>query len=523
MSKRLSHIPSCIGIALGLLLPAPALTNGSGVFPDSASSPYFVGIEYGREQGIVEGYPDGTFRPMQTINRAEFTKIIVEAYASEDLINRCLAEYGRSFSYPDAPQSAWYGKYLCVGHRMMDIRGYPDGKFRPEQPVNFAEAAKILTNAAALEWNPDDANFLETTVWYRSYTLALARLAAIPPSVASYAHFVTRGDMMEMIYRLQTGLSSLPESETWVDSRHTDIGISFRYPTHTFVRTQGTAWWPFGQGGKQFPGIQLVHAIPTEYCGESGLPEHCTPLTRDITIGFFVIPQSWETVKAQADEWQKQDIFESEGRKGFFFTMGVEGKYTHYVFLPLTDTTTLMVTRDSIDENTLLSYKDAPHFLPAADQEALFLQVMHTLHFFSLSSEQCGAKLTLTLPFYSEDDLQNAFYDHPVRILRCVDRTPTVADTALRLLFVGPTEEEQLQGARGSNDLQRLGTLYIGVTINDGIAIVNFTQEALQILNSTAARQFMAKEPIRSTLLQFSSVNDVQYAIDGVVYEEWDA
>ncbi|MEK7719801.1 MAG: hypothetical protein AAB347_09360 [Bacteroidota bacterium] len=46
---------------------------------------------------------------------------------------------------------------------------------------------------------------------------------------------------------------------------------------------------------------------------------------------------------------------------------------------------------------------------------------------------------------------------------------------------------------------------------------------ALEILNSSAARQFMAKEPIRRTLLQFPGIKDVQYAIDGEIFEEWDA
>ena len=41
--------------------------------------PNFGAIEYVRKTGIVTGYDDGTFRPDQTVNRDEFTKIIVGA------------------------------------------------------------------------------------------------------------------------------------------------------------------------------------------------------------------------------------------------------------------------------------------------------------------------------------------------------------------------------------------------------------------------------------------------------------
>ncbi len=129
----------------------------------------------------------------------------------------------------------------------------------------------------------------------------------------------------------------------------------------------------------------------------------------------------------------------------------------------------------------------------------------------------------VTLFFYSESDLQNAFFDHPVQVMRTVPQSENTADATLRLLFAGPTAEERSRGARVSTDLTRLGPLYLGVRIDGKTAIVNFKREALEILNSAAARQFMAKEPIRSTLLQFPDVHTVEYAIDGVIFDEWDA
>jgi spore germination protein GerM len=129
----------------------------------------------------------------------------------------------------------------------------------------------------------------------------------------------------------------------------------------------------------------------------------------------------------------------------------------------------------------------------------------------------------ITLVFYSQSDLQNAVMDSPVVVTRTLPASDDAMDSALRLLFAGPTQEEQGRGAYSSLDLEALASSYIDVRVEGGVAIVNFRPAALQILNSAAARQFMAKEPIQRTLLQFPGITDVQYAIDGELFDEWDA
>jgi len=139
----------------------------------------------------------------------------------------------------------------------------------------------------------------------------------------------------------------------------------------------------------------------------------------------------------------------------------------------------------------------------------------------------CRPQLTApeaTLYFYSQNDLRNATFDDPVAVTRTVSGTGTVAmDTALTLLFAGPTKAEKVEGALISDDLQALAPLYLGVWQEGATIVVNFDAEALTVLNSAAARQFMAKEPMRQTLLQFEGIEDVEYAINGEIFTEWDA
>ena len=181
-------------------------------------------------------------------------------------------------------------------------------------------------------------------------------------------------------------------------------------------------------------------------------------------------------------------------------------------------------------KGNLILKKDNPSDLPENDDE---LRIPVT---FEKGSAETS---TITLSFYSEEDLSNAMFDSPVTVTRTIPKTAKVADAALRALFAGPTEEEMQQGARTSEDLKQLGEYYLGINIHteypdpfspptsgrmiENVAIVNFRSEALSILNSAAARQFMAKSAIEETLRHFPTITHVLYAIDGEVFYEWDA
>lgn len=95
-------------------------------------------------QGIIEGYPDGTLRPNNPINRAEALKILLLT-ANAD---RILAEFGSSnlppATFPDVPSNSWFAEHVAKGQALGLIEGYPDGTFRPEQPITRAEAAKLI-------------------------------------------------------------------------------------------------------------------------------------------------------------------------------------------------------------------------------------------------------------------------------------------------------------------------------------------------------------------------------------------
>ncbi|NLM36932.1 MAG: S-layer homology domain-containing protein, partial [Firmicutes bacterium] len=87
-------------------------------------------------QGILNGYPDGTFRPDQSITRAELAKTLAVAYG--------LKEAAHQGQFPDT-KGHWAEDYIAALAEAKIITGYPDGSFKPEAPVTRAEMVVMLT------------------------------------------------------------------------------------------------------------------------------------------------------------------------------------------------------------------------------------------------------------------------------------------------------------------------------------------------------------------------------------------
>lgn len=154
----------------------------------------FNAISYAEKEGIVKGYADGTFRPSAKINRAEFTKIILEATLSNP---KCNSESNGGFS--DVRSDEWFAPYICQAKQLGIIRGYDDGTFRPGAPIKEAEAAKIA--AEAFELRTTSASKL----WYEPYFVILRTIDVLPPTMGNNpGRSINRGEMAELIYLMSS-------------------------------------------------------------------------------------------------------------------------------------------------------------------------------------------------------------------------------------------------------------------------------------------------------------------------------
>lgn len=192
LNQTLMKTKISIALILSMLFTATAFASFRDV---SSAHQNSEAIDYVESLGIVEGYPDGTYKPDAPINRAEFTKIIIASTYSQNELDTC-----NTSSFSDVGDGAWFTPYVCIAEQEGIIGGYPDGTFGYANNITFAEASKIITNTLI------EPTTEGTDIWYKPYVKKLEDHSAIPTTIEDFSHKITRGEMAEMIWRLKENI-----------------------------------------------------------------------------------------------------------------------------------------------------------------------------------------------------------------------------------------------------------------------------------------------------------------------------
>ena len=175
--------------------PAPA-----EIFKDVKEGDYAsLAIQNLRDMGIITGYEDGSFRPNDSINRAEFLHTItkaVEADLTGKLYAKCFADV----------KEEWFAPFVCYAKENKWISGYADGTYHPSQSVVYGEALKIVIMSFRIEVPkvlvsaPMDG--VKVTDWYAPYVKAALDQGVIDLGGTFDANRnITRADLAQLIYR----------------------------------------------------------------------------------------------------------------------------------------------------------------------------------------------------------------------------------------------------------------------------------------------------------------------------------
>jgi hypothetical protein len=96
---------------------------------------------------LIAGYEDGTFRPDQPITRAEFAALLYRVFVAQD--------NGQDSGKPNATwndvEGHWAEEEIEALVSAGIITGYPDGTFRPNQPITREEMVVILSRFVNLD------------------------------------------------------------------------------------------------------------------------------------------------------------------------------------------------------------------------------------------------------------------------------------------------------------------------------------------------------------------------------------
>lgn len=107
------------------------------VTPELWHAKYIASLE---TKNVINGYPDGTFKPDLDITRGEFAAVCVRYY--EKTLQTAVKPAKIDFS--DLEKSHWAYQSIAQAYALGYIKGYEDGTYHPDQKINRSEAVTIV-------------------------------------------------------------------------------------------------------------------------------------------------------------------------------------------------------------------------------------------------------------------------------------------------------------------------------------------------------------------------------------------
>ena len=134
MKKILSLV-----LVIALVLGSFSFAFGATVPADVTNEKQIEAVNVLMALGVVNGYPDGTYKPERVVTRAEMTKLLVEVLGYGQLASGTAA-------FSDTA-GHWAEGYIAIATGIGLVQGYPDGTFKPEATVTFDEAVTMVLRA----------------------------------------------------------------------------------------------------------------------------------------------------------------------------------------------------------------------------------------------------------------------------------------------------------------------------------------------------------------------------------------
>ncbi|WLR49034.1 N-acetylmuramoyl-L-alanine amidase [Halobacillus litoralis] len=99
-------------------------------------------INYLMNQGVLSGYPDGTFKPHKEVTREEAATLIARALKLDGT--------QRNTVFSDVSRYSYASGYIQSSYEQGAISGYPDGTYKPKETMTRGQMAVSVSNAFSL-------------------------------------------------------------------------------------------------------------------------------------------------------------------------------------------------------------------------------------------------------------------------------------------------------------------------------------------------------------------------------------
>lgn len=163
-------------------------------------------LDYLKDRGIISGYSGGDLAPDQQVTRAELLKMVMEAID----VNK----YGHTHQdyFSDVSNTDWFDTYVELAYEMEIADGYSDGQFKPNDPINRAEAMKIILNGFEVDLESYDSGTfpdVNSSDWFADFVGTAHEYGLVsgyPDGYFKPGNYLTRGEASKIIALAMEGL-----------------------------------------------------------------------------------------------------------------------------------------------------------------------------------------------------------------------------------------------------------------------------------------------------------------------------
>ena len=173
------------------------------VFPGSW---YYEDIDYAAAMGLLKGLGQDRMGPDEPLTRGMLVTILGRMTGA--------GETGYESGFSDVPDSAWYAPSVSWARDAGIVEGYPDGTFRPDQPITreqlitilfrYSRRLRLLQNAERGDLTAF-ADFGEVSGYAAdalSWGIGSGLIKGVSPDTLGPAETATRAQMAAMLRRL---------------------------------------------------------------------------------------------------------------------------------------------------------------------------------------------------------------------------------------------------------------------------------------------------------------------------------
>ncbi|NJL44694.1 MAG: S-layer homology domain-containing protein [Leptolyngbyaceae cyanobacterium SM2_3_12] len=177
------------------------------------AAPY---VEALASRNLIKGYGDGTYRPDEAINRAQFAALVAASYGTIPFSKAAVA-------FVDVPPTLWAASAINLAQQRGFVGGYPDQTYRPDQAMARVQAMVAVATGLKLPAAPANAlGIFRDRAQIPSYAIDALATATQQGLVVNYPdpallrplEPITRAEVAVLIYQGLVALEQAPSLDS---------------------------------------------------------------------------------------------------------------------------------------------------------------------------------------------------------------------------------------------------------------------------------------------------------------------